>query len=123
MARENFLWGAPRIHGELLMLGFKVSQATVSRYLSNLTPTSGPVVANVQNLPKTAFAIGLPSRRCAALDLSRMANLGEQLWQHNDQGKTATIRLITLQYTVPCESNVKCKHFRLRVPKTQSGVT
>jgi hypothetical protein len=33
MARENFLWGAPRIHGELLMLGFKVSQATVSRYM------------------------------------------------------------------------------------------
>jgi hypothetical protein len=33
MARENFLWGAPRIHGELLMLGFRVSQATVSRYL------------------------------------------------------------------------------------------
>jgi hypothetical protein len=26
MARENFLWGAPRIHGELLMLGFTVSQ-------------------------------------------------------------------------------------------------
>jgi len=36
LARENFLWGAPRIHGELLMLGFKVSQATVSRYLSTL---------------------------------------------------------------------------------------
>ena len=36
MARENFLWGAPRIHGELLMLGYKVSQATVSRYLSAL---------------------------------------------------------------------------------------
>lgn len=33
MAHENFLWGAPRIHGELLMLGFTVSQATVSRYL------------------------------------------------------------------------------------------
>ena len=33
MARENFLWGAPRIHGELFMLGFKVSQATVSRYM------------------------------------------------------------------------------------------
>jgi hypothetical protein len=29
MARENVLWGAPRIHGELLMLGFNVSQATV----------------------------------------------------------------------------------------------
>ncbi len=33
MARENFLWGALRVHGELLMLGFSVSQATVSRYL------------------------------------------------------------------------------------------
>ena len=33
MARENFLWGAPRIHGELQMLGFSVSQATVSRYM------------------------------------------------------------------------------------------
>jgi len=28
MARQNFLWGAPRIHGELLMLSFNVSQAT-----------------------------------------------------------------------------------------------
>jgi hypothetical protein len=33
MSRENFLWGAPRIHGELLKLGFAVSQATVSRYM------------------------------------------------------------------------------------------
>src|ERR1019366_7074353 len=33
MARENFLWGAPRIHSELLMLGFSVSQAMVSRYM------------------------------------------------------------------------------------------
>jgi hypothetical protein len=32
MVRENCLWGAPRIHGELLMLGFEISQATVSRY-------------------------------------------------------------------------------------------
>jgi len=36
MVRENFLWGAPRLHGELLMLGFQVSQATVSRYLATL---------------------------------------------------------------------------------------
>ena len=33
MARENPTWGAPRIHGELLMLGFEVSEATVSRYM------------------------------------------------------------------------------------------
>jgi hypothetical protein len=33
MRAENFLWGAPRIHGELLKLGFTVSERTVSRYL------------------------------------------------------------------------------------------
>jgi hypothetical protein len=33
MAAENPTWGAPRIHGELLMLGFDISQSTVSRWL------------------------------------------------------------------------------------------
>jgi len=31
MSRANPLWGAPRIHGELLKLGLTVSQATVSK--------------------------------------------------------------------------------------------
>ena len=35
MATEN-LWGAPRIHGELLELGFETSERTVSRYLRTL---------------------------------------------------------------------------------------
>lgn len=34
MSRENPLWGASRIHGELLMLGFEVAQSTVSKYIS-----------------------------------------------------------------------------------------
>ena len=33
MARDNPTWGAPRIHGELLKLGFEAGQATVSRYM------------------------------------------------------------------------------------------
>src|SRR4029077_13256537 len=33
LAMENRLWGAPRIHGELLKLGVTVSERTVSRYL------------------------------------------------------------------------------------------
>ena len=33
MSLANPLWGAPRIHGELLKLGIDVSQATVGRYL------------------------------------------------------------------------------------------
>jgi hypothetical protein len=31
MSRENPKWGASRIHGELLMLGFEVAQSTVSK--------------------------------------------------------------------------------------------
>jgi hypothetical protein len=33
MSRENPLWGASRIHGELSMLGFEVAQSTVSKYM------------------------------------------------------------------------------------------
>ncbi len=33
MSRENTRWGAPRIHGELLKLGFSISQAAVSKYM------------------------------------------------------------------------------------------
>jgi transposase InsO family protein len=34
MSEENPLWGAPRIHGELLMLGIEVAQSTVARYMT-----------------------------------------------------------------------------------------
>jgi hypothetical protein len=33
IARENVLWGAPRIHGELLKLGISVAQSTVAKYM------------------------------------------------------------------------------------------
>src|SRR5215510_1419515 len=33
MSRANSLWGAPRIHGELLKLGFDVAQSTVAKYM------------------------------------------------------------------------------------------
>ena len=34
MNRENPLWRAPRIHGELLMLGIEVAQSTVAKYMA-----------------------------------------------------------------------------------------
>jgi hypothetical protein len=33
ISRENPTWGAPRIHGELLMLGIEASESTVGRYM------------------------------------------------------------------------------------------
>jgi transposase InsO family protein len=41
MSQANPLWGAPRIHGELLKLGFDVGQSTVAKYMvRRLTPPS-----------------------------------------------------------------------------------
>ena len=47
MSKENPLWGAPRIHGELLKLGFEVAGSTVSNCFAaagaagiNVTPSS-----------------------------------------------------------------------------------
>ena len=33
MSKENPLWGAPRIHDELLKLGFEIAESTVSKYM------------------------------------------------------------------------------------------
>jgi transposase InsO family protein len=33
MSTENSFWGAPRIHGELLKLGFEVAQSSVAKYM------------------------------------------------------------------------------------------
>ncbi len=42
MAVENPTWGAPKIHGELLKLGFEVGERTVSRYLARLGRRGDP---------------------------------------------------------------------------------
>jgi hypothetical protein len=39
ISRDNPLWGAPRIHGELLKLGIDIAQSTVAKYMS---PRHGP---------------------------------------------------------------------------------
>src|SRR5262245_13606353 len=38
MAQENPTWGAPRIHGEFLKLGYVVAERPVSRYLTHNRP-------------------------------------------------------------------------------------
>jgi transposase InsO family protein len=40
MSVENQLWGAPRIHGELLKLGYEVAQSTVAKYMVKRRPGS-----------------------------------------------------------------------------------
>jgi putative transposase len=42
MNSANPLWGAPRIHGELLKLGIEISQATVAKYMVRRRGTPSP---------------------------------------------------------------------------------
>jgi transposase InsO family protein len=42
MSSANPLWGAPRIHGELLKLGIEISQATVAKYMVRRRRGSSP---------------------------------------------------------------------------------
>jgi hypothetical protein len=41
MSAQNVLWGAPRIQGELLKLGFAVAQSTVAKYMIRRKGPSG----------------------------------------------------------------------------------
>ena len=41
MARDNVLWGAERIRGELLKLGIRVSKRTIQKYMRRVRPTGG----------------------------------------------------------------------------------
>ena len=42
LAAENADWGAPRIHGELVKLGFDVSERNVARYLRRVPRPGDP---------------------------------------------------------------------------------
>jgi hypothetical protein len=44
MSIENPLWGAPRIHGELVKLGFDVAQSSVAKYM---VTSSGIAIASM----------------------------------------------------------------------------
>jgi len=66
MSRENPLWGASRTHGELLMLGFKVAQSTVSKYRAHpSTPPSQSWKTFLQNHAEAIAAIDM----CVVLTL------------------------------------------------------
>ena len=50
MSKENPLWGAPRIHGKLLMLGIEVAQSIVARYM---TRRQGPPSQGLEDIPQS----------------------------------------------------------------------
>jgi transposase InsO family protein len=58
MSRENPLWGAPRIHGELLKLGVNIGETSVSKYMARRrSPPSQTWRTFLENHLKTTVSI------------------------------------------------------------------
>ena len=49
ISRDNPLWGAPRIHGELLKLGIDIAQSTVAKYMSRRRGPRSPAGRLLRN--------------------------------------------------------------------------
>jgi len=79
MATENS-WGAPRIHGELLRLGFNLSERSVSRYLRSLprAPRAGQTwttfLRNHRNGIAAMDLFSVPTVTFRVLQVLRSAN-------------------------------------------------
>ncbi len=71
MSLENPLWGAPRIHGELLKLGFAVAQSSVSKYM--------PKRSNDPSGQSWATFVRNHAPQIAAMDLFVAATIGFDL--------------------------------------------
>ncbi len=57
MSMANPLWGAPRIHGELLMLGIEIAQSTVAKYMvpRSRRPPSQSWKTSCATMPRVLF--------------------------------------------------------------------
>jgi hypothetical protein len=73
MSRANWLWGAPRIHGELLKLGIEIAQSTVAKYMvkrpDNLVRGGRPSCATMRRelLPRTCLSCPRSASSCSTV--------------------------------------------------------
>jgi hypothetical protein len=123
MARENFLWGAPRIHGELLMLGFSVSQATVSRYMP--ARSRRPEQSWRTFLRNQAMAFG----HCEYSEEWQSGNAGPQSQSYSAQlersgaAQIATVWVGRKRSFGRAQSTLSNRRIRLRSAECDRGVT
>ena len=70
MSTANPLWGAPRIHGELLKLGIEICQATVAKYMVRRRGTPSPTWRSfLRNQAQGIGAIDMFVVACASFRL------------------------------------------------------
>ena len=63
ISSANPLWGAPRIHGELLKLGIEISQATVAKYMVPRRGTPSPTWRSFLRNQAAGIAYAASSQR------------------------------------------------------------
>ena len=91
MSRENPTWGAPRIHGELLKLGFEVSEATVAE-LAHVSPQPHPGPRFHRLLRCARSHIPRPVRVHRPLDGRRTASSLHPAWSlRKGQDRTTNV--------------------------------
>ena len=88
MSKENLLWGAPRVHGELLKLGFEIAKSTVSKYMIRRRgPPSQTWRTFLRNMRKAALRMSHWVTSDASDDHSNSDRHGEcdGGWQPNER--------------------------------------
>jgi hypothetical protein len=96
MSIENPLWGAPRIHGELLKLGFEVAQSSVAKYMvkRRVPPSQGwrtflhnhaPDIAAMDLfvVPTIGFDCSMPSSSSGSAAESSSGSTSQQIPRQN----------------------------------------
>ena len=118
ISRDNPLWGAPRIHGELLKLGIDIAQSTVATYMSR---RHGPSLSGLAGFPaqshrphrrhrsvrrsdgrvQTALRAGHP----ASGYITASTVLSWESLQRSNQGSNTGVKLRRSSTTSPLDSS------------------
>src|SRR5437899_1846267 len=79
MSVDNPLWGAPRIHGELLKLGFEVAQSSVARYMVKRRGPPGvpSCVTTRRTLPRWTCSLPRPLASTCSMPSSSSGSTAE----------------------------------------------
>jgi len=109
LAGENHLWGAPRIHGELLKLGIDVSERTVSRYLAERLRVPSQTWRTFLANHFGQFAFVSPETSSYALGANDVLDLSGQTFRHTALSRDglcashqcAVVERASLQQTSP----------------------
>lgn len=127
MSRQNVLWGAPRIHGELLKLGVNVCQTTVAKYMvRRVGPSSQRWGAFLRNhvrelVPSAIFSRLIRSFRSLITRIAGAVNCRLTGLFCNLLSPPATTARRIVDEPVSCQSILQLRHQTVIAPVGFAG--